>query len=154
MASDAAKQRDKDRVTSAVCVNAQARNRGLVRLNVRGLKKAKAVAMLFALAHNLMRAASLAPQLISLWTVTSGFGEMGARRHLSVTNWLNSRACLGCDRGHDFACGRCLRAATLHHAPLKWLPRRQVCADHDEEVAVDVAPMGQVGLWLSPRLYA
>lgn len=78
MASDAAKQRYKDRAASAECVNAQARNRGLIRLSVRGLKKAKAVAVLFALAHNLMRTASLAPQLIGLGTGTSGVGEMGA----------------------------------------------------------------------------
>jgi IS5 family transposase len=77
-ASEAAKQRYKDREASAECVNAQARNRGLIRLSVRGLKKAKGVAVLFALAHNLMRTASLAPQLIGLGTGTSGVGAMGA----------------------------------------------------------------------------
>jgi hypothetical protein len=78
MASDAAKQRYKDRATSAECVNAQARNRGLIRLSVRGLKKAKAVAVLFALAHNLMGTESLALQLIGLGTGTSAFAELGA----------------------------------------------------------------------------
>ncbi|MGV1015337.1 MAG: IS1182 family transposase [Methyloceanibacter sp.] len=68
MASDAAKERYKDRAATAECVNAQARNRGLTRLSVRGLTKVKAVAVLFALAHNLMRMANLAPELIGLGT--------------------------------------------------------------------------------------
>jgi IS5 family transposase len=40
-------------------VNAQARNRGLYQLRVRGLLKVKAVALWYALAHNLMRAVKL-----------------------------------------------------------------------------------------------
>jgi transposase len=52
------------RAATAECVNAQARNRGLQRLPVRGQAKVKAVALLFALAHNLMRMAHLAPQFI------------------------------------------------------------------------------------------
>ncbi len=51
----------KERAATAECVNALARNRGLLRFNVRGLVKAKAVAMLSALAHNMMRSASLTP---------------------------------------------------------------------------------------------
>lgn len=54
----------KDRAASAECVNAQLRNRGLQRLPVRGLLKVRSVALLHALAHNLMRTLQLAPQLL------------------------------------------------------------------------------------------
>jgi transposase len=40
------------RASTIECVNAQARNRGLTRLLVRGLRKVKAVALWFAIAHN------------------------------------------------------------------------------------------------------
>jgi len=43
----------RQRAATAECVNAQARNRGLLRLLVRGLRKALAVALWYALAHNL-----------------------------------------------------------------------------------------------------
>lgn len=76
MATDAAKELYKRRAATAECVNAQARNRGLVLLPVRGLKKVKAVALLFALAHNLMRTLRLAPELIGLGTGTCGIPEM------------------------------------------------------------------------------
>jgi transposase len=56
----------RDRAATAECVNAQARNRGLTRLPVRGLAKVRCVALLFALAHNLMRTVALAPQLLGL----------------------------------------------------------------------------------------
>jgi hypothetical protein len=49
----------KERAATAECVNAQARNRGLIQLRVRGRLKAKAIALWYALAHNLMRAVSL-----------------------------------------------------------------------------------------------
>ena len=68
MASDEAKEIYKDRAATAECVNAQARNRGLVLLRVRGLAKVKCVATLFALAHNLMRMVALAPELIGIDT--------------------------------------------------------------------------------------
>lgn len=64
MGTDAAREIYKDRAATAECVNAQARNRGLLRMPVRGLAKVKCVAWWFALAHNLMRTAALAPQLI------------------------------------------------------------------------------------------
>jgi len=64
MASDAAKEVYKQRAATAECVNAQARNRGLLRMPVRGLSKVRSVVGLFVLAHNLMRMAVLAPQLI------------------------------------------------------------------------------------------
>ena len=68
MASEEAKEIYKDRAATAECVNAQARNRGLVLLRVRGLVKVKCVATLFALAHNLMRMVALAPELIGIGT--------------------------------------------------------------------------------------
>lgn len=68
MASAEAKEIYKDRAATAECVNAQARNRGLVLLPVRGLAKVKCVATLFALAHNLMRMVALAPELIGIGT--------------------------------------------------------------------------------------
>jgi transposase len=66
MGSEAGKAIYKDRAATIECVNAQARNRGLWRLLVRGARKVKAVALWFAIAHNLVcglrlrRAAGLA----------------------------------------------------------------------------------------------
>jgi hypothetical protein len=74
MASDEAKELYKRRAATAECVNAQARNRGLQRMPVRGLKKVRCVALLFALAHNLMRTLALAPQLLGLGTTPSAAG--------------------------------------------------------------------------------
>jgi transposase len=54
MATEPAKQIYKARAATAECVNAQARNRGLVRLLVRGVKKVKAIALWYAIAHNLV----------------------------------------------------------------------------------------------------
>lgn len=68
MATEEAKTIYKQRAATAECVNAQARNRGLLRLPVRGLAKVSGVVGLFVLAHNLMRIAALAPQLIG-WEV-------------------------------------------------------------------------------------
>ena len=48
-----------DSAATAECVNALARNRGLRQFVVRGVRKARAVVLWFALAHNLMRAAGL-----------------------------------------------------------------------------------------------
>jgi hypothetical protein len=42
----------KERAATVECVNAQARNRGLMRVPVRGVAKVKAVALWFAVAHN------------------------------------------------------------------------------------------------------
>jgi len=63
------------RAATAECVNALARNRGLQRLPVRGLGKVRAVAMLYALAHNLMRMVKIAPQLIGLGTGASATAQ-------------------------------------------------------------------------------
>jgi hypothetical protein len=49
----------RQRAATAECVNAQARNRGLVRVLVRGLQKVRAVALWYALAHNLRRMLSM-----------------------------------------------------------------------------------------------
>jgi hypothetical protein len=59
MGTEAAKKIYKERAATAECVNAQARNRGLQQFSVRGMKKAKAVLLWFALAHNLMRTVAL-----------------------------------------------------------------------------------------------
>ena len=66
MATLQAKELYKLRAATAECVNAQARNRGLQRMPVRGLGKMRCVVLLFALAHNLMRTLALAPQLLGL----------------------------------------------------------------------------------------
>lgn len=58
MATERAKKIYKERAATAECVNAQARNRGLQRFLVRGLEKVQAVALLYALAHNLSRMAA------------------------------------------------------------------------------------------------
>lgn len=68
MASPEAKEIYKQRAATAECVNAQARNRGLLRMPVRGLAKVRSVVGLFVLAHNLMRMVALAPQLIGWGT--------------------------------------------------------------------------------------
>ena len=54
MGSEAAKEIYKQRAATAECVNAIARGRGLTQFLVRGLNKVKAVALWYALAHNLM----------------------------------------------------------------------------------------------------
>ncbi len=59
MGTDDAKAIYKERAATAECVNAAARNRGLQRFRVRGLDKVKAIAVLFALAHNLARLIAL-----------------------------------------------------------------------------------------------
>jgi transposase len=71
MGTEEAKTIYKQRAATAECVNAQARNRGLTRLLVRGLAKAKNVVLLFALAHNVMRMLALAPELVGIGTSPS-----------------------------------------------------------------------------------
>ena len=60
MGSKVAKEIYKQRAATAECVNAIARGRGLTQFLVRGLNKVKAVALWYALAHNLMRSVMLA----------------------------------------------------------------------------------------------
>jgi len=62
MATPAAQEIYKQRASTAECVNALARNRGLVRFQVRGLQKVKAVVLWYVLAHNLRRAVTLRAQ--------------------------------------------------------------------------------------------
>ncbi len=59
MGSSQAKDIYRQRAATAECVNAIARGRGLSQFVVRGLNKVKAVALWYALAHNLMRAVAL-----------------------------------------------------------------------------------------------
>lgn len=59
MGSEVAKEIYKQRAATAECVNAIARGRGLTQFLVRGLNKVKAVALWYALAHNLMRTVTL-----------------------------------------------------------------------------------------------
>ena len=70
MGSEQAKEIYKERAATAECVNALARERGLIRLRVRSLAKTKSVLLLFALAHNVMRTVVLAPALLGLMAPT------------------------------------------------------------------------------------
>lgn len=62
MATPEAKQIYKDRAATAECVNAQARNRGLYQVRIRGRPKVLAVVLWYVLAHNLMRMVALWPE--------------------------------------------------------------------------------------------
>ena len=64
MGTEAAKEAYKDRASTAECVNGLARMRGMTRLLVRGIEKARACALWQALAHNLRRALTLDPQVV------------------------------------------------------------------------------------------
>ena len=59
MGTPQAKEIYKQRAATVECVNAQARNRGLQRLRVRGLEKTRAILLWFAIAHNVVRSFSL-----------------------------------------------------------------------------------------------
>jgi len=59
MQTDQARAIYRERAATAECVNALARNRGLRQFLVRGLAKVKAIALWYAVAHNLLRARSL-----------------------------------------------------------------------------------------------
>lgn len=78
MGTDEAKAMYKRRAATAECVNAQSRNRGLQQFKVRGLAKVTCVMLIFALAHNLMRMVSLAPDLIGIGTGASAIPGMAA----------------------------------------------------------------------------
>jgi transposase len=62
MGTQEAKTIYKERAATAECVNAQARNRGLRQFLVRGIEKVKAIAMWFAITHNMARSFALQPQ--------------------------------------------------------------------------------------------
>jgi transposase len=78
METDDAKAIYKNRAATAECVNAHSRNRGLQQFRVRGQAKVKCVVLLFALAHNLMRMASLAPEMLALGQGASAVSGIGA----------------------------------------------------------------------------
>jgi transposase len=59
MATAEAKEIYKERAATAECVNAQARNRNLYQVRVRGAPKVRAVVLWYVLAHNLMRMVAL-----------------------------------------------------------------------------------------------
>jgi transposase len=65
MATPEAKAIYRDRAATAECVNALARNRGLRQFLVRGLAKVKAIALWYAVAHNLLRAVSLRAAVVA-----------------------------------------------------------------------------------------
>lgn len=62
MGTEAAQQIYRERAASVECANARCRQRGLCQFPVRGLVKARAVALWHALAHNLIRACSLSQE--------------------------------------------------------------------------------------------
>lgn len=62
MGTPEAKEIYKERAATAECVNALARNRGLQQFRVRGLIKAKAILLWYALAHNFVRIRALRGQ--------------------------------------------------------------------------------------------
>lgn len=66
MGTEAAKEIYKERAATAECVNAIARNRNLWFIRVRGLVKARAIALWYALAHNLRRALALRAEVKKL----------------------------------------------------------------------------------------
>jgi len=76
MGTEAAKVLYKVRAATAECVNALARERGLTRLRVRGKTKVRAVLLLHALTHNLMRTLALAPELLGLGTRLSEIAKI------------------------------------------------------------------------------
>jgi hypothetical protein len=59
MATPEAKEIYKERAATAECVNAQARNRNLYQVRVRGGPKVRAIVLWYVLAHNLMRMVAL-----------------------------------------------------------------------------------------------
>jgi IS5 family transposase len=71
MGTEEAKAIYVERAATAECVNAQARERGLIRLRVRGKAKVRCVFLLHALAHNLMRMLALTPEWIRLGITAS-----------------------------------------------------------------------------------
>lgn len=71
MGTEEAKLLYRERAATAECVNALARNRGLIQLRVRGKDKARCVLLRHALAHNLMRTLALAPELLGWGTAAS-----------------------------------------------------------------------------------
>lgn len=76
MGTEAAQRLYRERAATAECVNALARNRGLIQLRVRGQAKVRGVLLLHALAHNLMRTLALAPELLGVGVVAPSVAGM------------------------------------------------------------------------------
>ncbi len=111
MGTDEAKAIYKNRAATAECVNAHSRNRGLQQFRVRGLAKVKCVVLFFALAHNLMRMASLAPEMLALGKVAPRPARVRAAMNSRASS--NSGACASYSaRASGFARMRAFRAAS------------------------------------------
>jgi IS5 family transposase len=67
MGTDEAQDRYQERAATAECVKAVARQRGLLRLRVRGTAKVRGVLLMYALAHNLMRTFALGARMTRAW---------------------------------------------------------------------------------------
>ncbi len=65
MITPQAKEKYKQRAATIEWANALARNRGLYRLLVRGLRKVEAILLWYALAHNLVQVRNLRAKMIS-----------------------------------------------------------------------------------------
>jgi len=65
MKAEEAKEVYKERAATIECVNAQARNRGLLRLLVRGVIQVKSIALWYALAHNVRRGIRLRGEMVA-----------------------------------------------------------------------------------------
>lgn len=78
MGTEEAKAIYRERAATAECVNALARNRGLNQFRVRGQARVRCVLLFHALAHNLLRAFALAPELLGLGTPAPGAAGMTA----------------------------------------------------------------------------
>ena len=68
MGTKAGQEIYRDRAATIECVNAQARNRGLLRFLVRGVAKVKAVVLWFAVAHNVVCGARLRAERLDVAT--------------------------------------------------------------------------------------
>ena len=68
MGTAAGREIYRHRAATIECVNAQARNRGLLRFLVRGVAKVKAVVLWFAVAHNVVCGARLRAERLDVAT--------------------------------------------------------------------------------------
>jgi transposase len=78
MGGEEAKRIYRERAATAECVNALARNRGLIQWRVRGKDKVRCVLLWHALAHNLMRTFTLAPEVLGFGVVAFSAAAMAS----------------------------------------------------------------------------
>ena len=86
MVSQRAKEKYKQRAATIEWANALARNRGLYRLLVRGVRKGRAVLLWYALAHNLMQSMNLrlkSQALTTYWLVALQGSVTSLKKFLS-----------------------------------------------------------------------